>query len=686
MKTSTLESKALQYTKADGFSVFPVGSDKKPVISGWKEYQTRFPTEEEISAWWAENPRANIAIVTGKISGIVVVDVDTYAGADLTPFPKTYTVKTGNGGTQLYYKYIPGFTVSASSYADLPHVDIRGDGGYVVAPPSVTDYLKDGKKAGGPYQVIDARPFADFPIHLFKQKKQIVGNKFRIGATAGNRNNDMASVIGTILLPLSEKQFTTEGWPAAVAINKTFQPPLKLQELKTTFESIAKKEIERRKQPEAKLSPIQLSKTSVIKASAELRVNGNNVPYKDMKNAYLLLLKHPETVGQLKYNTFTQEIEYKGLPFEETDLINIVMSMQDTALPNISKEAVYAAIQHYSYENKYDEAQNWLTSLKWDGVPRLTKWLVSATGVIDDSYNQGVGTEWFMGMINRIMKPGCVFDYVLVTVGKQGIGKTSLFRILGGKWYKSFTGGFENKDFYLLLRGAIIIDLDEGATLYRSESIKIKSIITQTQDEYRAPYDRVNKKYPRRFVFSMSTNNTEPFQDVTGNRRYWVVDLRETINFKWLEDSRDQLFAEGYYHFINKTNLPKVPLAEASEKQESHMPHDEWSNTIADHIFSQPAYLGAFPEYSITITDVYINALKGEKIERLDKRTEIRIGNILRHPYFGLEKRRIKEGGVQKNKYFITDEKRAEIEAGLYKNIKAVKPAADQVAFDNLKM
>jgi hypothetical protein len=680
MTTSTLLSKALQYLTVDEFSVMPARKDKTPRLSSWREYQTRKPTEEEIDSWWTKYPDSPIAIITGKISNIIVIDVDTYAGASVIPFPKTFTVKTGNGGIQLYYKYTPGFTISANGYAEFPHVDIRSDGGYVIAPPSVTDYYKGGKKAGGLYEVVDSQPFADFPVNLLKSKKQST-SKLKFSVESGSRNSDMASVIGTILHPLAESKFKTEGWDAAKAINATFKPPLALSELKTTFESIATKELKRREQPEAKLSPIQLSRKDVIKKTANLRVNSNNIPYKDMRNAYLILKQEKKNI---RYNEFTQEIEIDGHALEETDLVHLVMSLQDVALPNISKEAVYSAVAHYAYENKYDEAKDWLTSLKWDGVPRLSTWLSKATDIADDEYHRGVATEWFMGIINRIMRPGCVFDYVLVTVGKQGIGKTSLFRILGGPWYKSFTGGFENKDFYLLLRGAIIIDLDEGATLYRSESIKIKSIITQTQDEYRAPYDRINKKYPRRFVFSMSTNNVEPFQDQTGNRRYWVVDLRDKINFKWLEDNREQLFAEGYYHFVNKTDLPKVPLLEATEKQDDHMPHDEWANIIADHLFSQPAYLGAFDEYSTSITDIYMNALKGEKIDRLDKRTEMRIGNVLRHRYFGLEKRRIVEHGVQKNKYFITDEKKAEIRAGLYKNIKAVKPNEAEQAFEKM--
>ena len=128
----TLKEHAIGYWKS-GKSIFPCGKNKQPLVD-WKPYQNTRPTLEEVEKWWTNWPDANIAIITGKISGITVVDCDL--GSDYTSFPSTITVKTGSGGYHLYYKYFPGIT---NKVGFLPHVDIRNDGGYVVAYPSVTE-------------------------------------------------------------------------------------------------------------------------------------------------------------------------------------------------------------------------------------------------------------------------------------------------------------------------------------------------------------------------------------------------------------------------------------------------------------------------------------------------------------------------------------------------------------------
>lgn len=663
--TKTKLTEALQYAEVYGFSVFPVGKDKRPLLSSWKEYQEKKADEKQIRDWWKKFPDANIGIVTGKISGISVVDVDVHKGGSRDPFPKTYAVKTGNGGYQLYYRYQEGLSISANAYPQFPFVDIRSDGGYVVAPPSVTDYKdKSGKRLGGKYEVIDNSDFAPFPIALFGSKKPKRNFGSLISVSSGSRNDSIASFIGSILLKMKESEFGTTAWNAVLAVNRTYDPPLYENELRTTFDSIVAKELERRENVgKATPSLIQISPTERI--DILLRKNGNGVPYKDMANALLVLEQHPRTKGKIRYNDFRQEIEFNGNPLSDEDILLLVNIMQEEAnLPMISKDSVYSAIQRYASKNRYDEALDWLKSLEWDGKDRIDSWLVNATGVEDDKdgYHSGVGAQWFRGLVSRLMHPGCIFDYVLVIVGSQGVGKTSMFRIIGGPWYKSFTGTVENKDFYLSLRGSAIIDLDEGVALYRSESIKMKSIITQVCDEYRAPYDRVTKKFPRRFVFSMSTNDSEPFRDATGNRRYWVVDVKKKIDFKWLEENRDQLYAEAYFKILHNIPFPEVPLHIAQEQQELHLPQDEWTEAIVNYIRKSPEYCRGDKDYQITVSQIYDDVLKGIRLELLDKRHEMRIGNILRKDC-GLERRRVTVEGERRYRYVLTEEKQKELEA-----------------------
>jgi hypothetical protein len=66
---------ALEYAKLNNYSIIPIGVNKKPLIK-WQEYQERRASPKEIAAWWGEYEDANIGIVTGKISGITVIDID----------------------------------------------------------------------------------------------------------------------------------------------------------------------------------------------------------------------------------------------------------------------------------------------------------------------------------------------------------------------------------------------------------------------------------------------------------------------------------------------------------------------------------------------------------------------------------------------------------------------------------
>ena len=107
----------------------------------------RIPATDEatIRAWWSNSPRANVAIATGKVSGKIVIDVDPRHRGDESlvdlvarhgPLPETAEVLTGDGGRHIYAAH-PGGHVPCSQSEVAPGIDVKGDGGYVVMPPSV---------------------------------------------------------------------------------------------------------------------------------------------------------------------------------------------------------------------------------------------------------------------------------------------------------------------------------------------------------------------------------------------------------------------------------------------------------------------------------------------------------------------------------------------------------------------
>jgi len=143
---------ALSYA-AKGWPVFPTGPRKNPYVK-WGKGTEDAPdlcdrcattNPETIKAWWAKWPLAMIGVPTGKKSGLSVLDVDRKNGVDglenlrealgFNPFDLTPLVaESPSGGLHFYFRYNGNLKNSAGLLA--AGIDVRGDGGYIVAPPS----------------------------------------------------------------------------------------------------------------------------------------------------------------------------------------------------------------------------------------------------------------------------------------------------------------------------------------------------------------------------------------------------------------------------------------------------------------------------------------------------------------------------------------------------------------------
>jgi len=125
---------ALKYCNEYGWCIIPLRG-KKPRIK-WAKYQRRRSTEAEIRRWWNKWPDANVGIVTGGVSGLVVIDVDKKEALPKLELPTTLTARTGGGGWHFYFKRPPNVKKLKNAVNLHDGVDVRADGGYVVAPPS----------------------------------------------------------------------------------------------------------------------------------------------------------------------------------------------------------------------------------------------------------------------------------------------------------------------------------------------------------------------------------------------------------------------------------------------------------------------------------------------------------------------------------------------------------------------
>lgn len=260
MKSEELKTKkdwALYYYD-QGWCIIPARG-KIPAVK-WQEYQTKRPTREQVARWWDENPNYNIALVTGAVSGVVVVDID---GVEIPPgLPPTAVVETSPGRYHYYFKH-PGFSIKNAVGELMPGVDFKGDEGIAILPPS-THYHKTTGKPDGQYgwalSPKQVGGFADLPqwvIDRLKIKKSI--QEIAKGTAQGSRNADTTSYIGYLLYNLKDLDKWQPLWEMVKAWNQiNVKPPQVEDALSATFKGLLEKEREGRgqKPPATPRNPI----------------------------------------------------------------------------------------------------------------------------------------------------------------------------------------------------------------------------------------------------------------------------------------------------------------------------------------------------------------------------------------------------------------------------------------------
>lgn len=204
------------------------------------------------------------------------------------------------------------------------------------------------------------------------------------------------------------------------------------------------------------------------------------------------------------------------------------------------------------YDNKYNPIKDYLNTIEWDEKPRVETLFIDYLGAEDNKYVREVTKLSLVGAIRRVMEPGCKHDTVLVLVGGQGIGKSTILLRLGMKWFNNSLDSFNGDEAYIKISGSWIVELAELSGLSKSEIETVKAFISSQEDVYRPKYGRNPIHAPRKCIFFGTTNNYEFLVDETGERRWYPVEVnakrrKYDVFTDFTQENVDQVWAEAFY-------------------------------------------------------------------------------------------------------------------------------------------
>lgn len=311
------------------------------------------------------------------------------------------------------------------------------------------------------------------------------------------------------------------------------------------------------------------------------------------ENVFHLLTNHPELKGLVAFDEFAYQIvklrdpPWVSTPGEWTNNDDLELGLWfslNERLSVRSESTLVAGVGMAAWRAKFHPVREYLNSHEWDGVPRLRHWLHECLGAEDSTYHDLVGTWFIMGMVNRVLKPGCQMDNMICLEGRQGEGKSSTLRVLGGKWFADTAVKIGEKDAMLALAGIWLYEIAEMDSFNRAEVTAVKQYVTSREDRVREPYTRRHVTRPRSCVLGGSTNQDQYLKDSTGARRFWPVACGD-LDLEKLAAWRDQMFAEAR-HLLAQPGARYWPTREESRlyiepvQNEREIP-DPWLEIVA---------------------------------------------------------------------------------------------------------
>lgn len=296
--------------------------------------------------------------------------------------------------------------------------------------------------------------------------------------------------------------------------------------------------------------------------------------------------------------------------------------------------ALNDAVTILSSRNHVNPAIDVIESYFDDGESHIDHFLTYAMGCEDTAYTREVSRLIFAQGVLRAYEPGCKCDYMPVLVGEQGGGKSTLIRWLNldddlyGE-VRSING----KEGYEAVSGIWIGEVPELMAFRQAKDAEsIKAFISAREDQYRPPYERNVRTFPRRCVLIGTTNNPNFLTDLTGNRRFLPVTCHTTGEELFRRGAAIRLeirkcWAEARRRYL-ENQLPPYPdpdlLDEIRHQQQNAMEEDWRVGLIADYMAHKRV------GDTVCVLELWYNALGMESTKKPTRKDSVEISQMIR--------------------------------------------------------
>lgn len=352
-------------------------------------------------------------------------------------------------------------------------------------------------------------------------------------------------------------------------------------------------------------------------------------PKSTLANAVTVLQKDT-TLGSdiFWFDEFLDQVRIANSPVREwrdDDDTRLTVYLQKTiGMSTLTISNTANAVQYVARQRTRHCVREQFAALTWDGVARIAHafedhWGAEPSAEQPLDYLRAVSANFLIGIIARVMKPGCQLDTMVIFEGAQGIGKSRALRILGGEHYMLAAESVTSKDFFQAFPGKLIVEVGEMDAFSRAERERVKLAISTPTDRYRSSYGRRAADHPRQCNFVGTTNRDDYGNDDTGLRRFLPIRCGD-INCEGLVLARDQLFAEAYVRFHAGATWWETPAGATLAVQRDRQSDDVWTFTVLEWVLGRN---------DVTTAEILAGSLRIRESE-MTRTEQLRVGSIMR--------------------------------------------------------